>query len=123
MFEVLAYIFTKSKENRKNYRVIVFSDTPSGLSEEYHHALYDLLLKAKFFDTFIDIIRVGDEKFFSDDVKLKVMTSETQGGVFYANDPKLVPDILNSLLQNKTEFTVILPEEDVRLRQGPDPAV
>ena len=112
LFEVLAYIFTKSKENRKNYRVIVFSDTPSGLSEEYHHALYDLLLKAKFFDTFIDIIRVGDEKFFTDDVKLKVMTSETQGGVFYCNDPKLLQDILNSLLLNKTEFSLILPEED-----------
>ncbi|MBY9004369.1 MAG: VWA domain-containing protein [Candidatus Lokiarchaeota archaeon] len=112
LFEVLAYIFTKSKENRKNYRVIVFSDTPSGLSEEYHHALYDLLLKAKFFDAFIDIIRVGDEKFFTDDVKLKVMTSETKGGVFYCNDPKIFQDILSSLLQNKNEFSVILPEED-----------
>lgn len=112
LFEVLAYIFTKSKENRKNYRVIVLSDTPSGLSEEYHHALYDLLLKAKFFDAFLDIIRVGDEKFFTDDVKLKVMTSETKGGVFYCNDPKLLQDILNSLMQNKNEFSVILPEED-----------
>ncbi|MBY9018641.1 MAG: VWA domain-containing protein [Candidatus Lokiarchaeota archaeon] len=112
LFEVLAYIFTKSKENRKNYRVIVFSDTPSGLPEEYHNALYNLLLKAKYFDAFIDIIRVGDEKFFSDDVKLKVMASETKGGVFYCNDPKLLQDILNSLIQNKTEFSVILPEED-----------
>jgi hypothetical protein len=112
LFEVLAYIFTKSKDKRKNYRVIILSDTPSDLSEEYHHALYDLLLKAKFFDTFIDIIRVGDEKFYSDDVKLKVMTSETKGGVFYCNDPKLLPDILNSLLQNKSEFSVILPEEN-----------
>jgi len=112
LFEVLAYIFTKSKEKRKNYRVIILSDTPSDLSEEYRHALYDLLLKAKFFDTFIDIIRVGDEKFYSDDVKLKVMISETKGGVFYCNDPKLLPDILNSLLQNKSEFSVILPEEN-----------
>ncbi|MHA1192876.1 MAG: hypothetical protein ACTSP9_11345 [Promethearchaeota archaeon] len=112
LFEALAYIFTKSKEKRKNYRVIVFSDTPSGLPEEYHNALYNLLLKTKFFDAFIDIIRVGDEKFFSDDVKLKVMTSETKGGVFYCNDPKLLIDILTSLIQNKTEFSVILPEED-----------
>ncbi|MHA1104836.1 MAG: hypothetical protein ACTSPN_03845 [Promethearchaeota archaeon] len=112
LFEALAYIFTKSKEKRKNYRVIVFSDTPSGLPEEYHNALYNLLLKTKFFDAFIDIIRVGDEKFYSDDVKLKVMTSETKGGVFYCNDPKLLSGILNSLLLNKTEFSVILPEED-----------
>ncbi len=114
LFEVLAYIFTKSKETRKNYRVIVFSDTPSGLPEEYHHALYDLLLKAKYFDAFIDIIRLGEDKFFPDDVKLKVMTSETKGGVFYCEDPKLFQDILNSLLLNKTEFSLILPEEDAQ---------
>ncbi|MHA1671248.1 MAG: hypothetical protein ACTSV5_11835 [Promethearchaeota archaeon] len=112
LFEILAYIFTKSKENRKNYRVIVFSDTPSEFSEVYHHALYDLLLKAKYFDVFIDIIRLGDEKFFADDVKLKVLSSETKGGVFYCNHPKLLQDILNSLIQNKNEFSVILPEED-----------
>jgi hypothetical protein len=112
LFEVLAYIFTKSKEARKNYRVIVISDRPSEHSEEYHYALYDLLLKAKNFNTFIDIIRVGDEKFYSDDVKLKVITSETKGGLLYCNDPKLFPTILESLVQSKTEFLLPHTEEN-----------
>jgi len=59
LFEILAYIFRKSSESRKNYRVIIISDTPSTLSEDYHNALYDLLIKAKNFNAFIDIIRVG----------------------------------------------------------------
>ncbi len=111
LFEVLSYIFLKSREARKNYRVIVISDTPSNLSEEYHNALYDLLLKARYFNTFIDIVRLGDDKFYEDDVKLKVITSETHGGVFYCNEPRLFQDILISLVQNKSEFTVIQPDE------------
>ncbi|TFG24958.1 MAG: VWA domain-containing protein [Promethearchaeota archaeon] len=115
LFELLAYIFKKSQEERKNYRIIIISDTPSGLSEVYHHTLYDLLLKAKNFNTFIDIIRIGDEKFYPDDVKLKVITSETGGGVFYCNDPKLFPNILNSLMQSKTEFSLIRCDGDEKI--------
>jgi hypothetical protein len=111
LFEALSYIFLKSREARKNYRVIVISDTPSTLSEEYHNALYDLLLKARYFNTFIDILRLGEEKFYDDDVKLKVITSETHGGVFYCNEARLFQDILISLVQNKSEFTVIQPDE------------
>ena len=112
LFEVLSYIFRKSREARKNYRVIVISDTPSTLSEEYHNALYDLLIKARNFNTFIDIIRVGDSQFYDDDVKLKVITSETHGGVFYCKEPRLFSNILGSLIQNKAEFTVVQPDED-----------
>ena len=112
LFELLAYIFKRSQEERKNYRIIVLSDTPSGLPETYHHTLYDLLLKAKNFNTFIDIIRIGENKFYDDDVKLKVITSETQGGVFYCSDPKVFPNILNSLVQSKTEFSLVKTEED-----------
>jgi len=111
LFEILAYIFRKSQESRKNYRVIVISDNPSSLSEDYHNALYDLLIKARNFYAFIDIIRVGDNKFYEDDVKLKVISSETHSGVFYCNDPKVFPSILGSLVQNKTEFTVIQPSK------------
>jgi hypothetical protein len=112
LFEILAYIFRKSQESRKNYRVIIISDLPSNLSEDYHNALYDLLIKARNFYAFIDIIRVGDSKFYEDDVKLKVISSETHSGVFYCNDPKLFPNILGSLVQNKTEFNVIKPNEE-----------
>ncbi|MFX1267013.1 MAG: hypothetical protein ACFFAK_03530 [Promethearchaeota archaeon] len=111
LFEILSYVFRKIRTARKNYRVIIISDTPSSLSEEYHNALYDLLLKARKFDTFIDIIRVGDQKFYVDDVKLKVIVSETHGGVFYCDDIKLFQNILGSLIQNKTEFNVIQPDE------------
>jgi hypothetical protein len=112
LFELLAYIFKRSQEERKNYRIIVISDTPSGLPDTYHHTLYDLLLKAKNFNTFIDIIRIGENKFYDDDVKLKVITSETRGGVFYCNDPKIFPNILNSLVQSKSEFSLVKTEED-----------
>ncbi len=112
LFEILAYIFRKSREARKNYRVILISDTPSTLSDDYHNALYDLLIKAKKFDTFIDIIRVGDQKFYNDDVKLKVVTSETHGGVLYCDEEKSFLNILTSLLQSKSEFIVVQPELD-----------
>lgn len=111
LFEILAYIFRKSREARKNYRVIIISDTPSLLSEDYHNALYDLLIKAKKFDVFIDIIRVGNQKFYADDVKLKVVSSETHGGVFYCTEAKLFLNILRSLIQSKSEFIVVQPEE------------
>ncbi|MFW9936136.1 MAG: hypothetical protein ACFFD5_00660 [Candidatus Thorarchaeota archaeon] len=112
LFEILSYVFRKSQKARKNYRIIIISDTPSKLSEDYHTALYDLLIKARRFDTFIDIIRIGDAKFYDDDVKLKVISSETHSGVFYCNDPKLFPNILISLVQSKTEFNVIQPDQD-----------
>jgi len=115
LFEILSYIFKKAQKDRKNYRVIIISDIPSSLSEEYHTALYDLLIKARRFDTFIDIIRVGDQKFYDDDVKLKVITSETHSGVFYCKDTKLFPNIISSLVQSKTEFIIFQPEEDDKL--------
>ena len=112
LFEILAYIFRKSRDARKNYRIIIISDTPSTLSDDYHNALYDLLLKAKKFDTFIDVIRVGDQKFYDDDVKLKVVTSETHGGVLYCNEGKSFLNIITSLMQNRSEFNVVHPESD-----------
>jgi len=110
LFEILAYVFRKSRDARKNYRIIILSDTPSTLSEDYHNALYDLLIKAKKFDTYIDIIRVGNEEFYNDDVKLKVVTSETHGGVLYCKDAKSLINILISLVQSKSEFSVVQPD-------------
>lgn len=111
LYEILAYIFRTSRKVRKNYRVIIVSDTPSKLSEDYYNALYDLLLKAKKFSTFIDIIRVGDEQFYEDDVKLKVISSETFGGMLYCQNEKLLQNILGSLIQNKSEFKVLKRDE------------
>lgn len=111
LYEILAYIFRKNREARKNYRIIIVSDTPSKLSEDYYNALYDLLIKAKKFSAFIDIIRVGDEKFYEDDVKLKVISSETHGGTFYCPNEKLLPNVLGSLIQNKKEFKIIKSDD------------
>ena len=115
LYEILAYIFRKSRKARKDYRVIIISDTPSKLSEDYYNALYDLLIKAKKFSAFIDIIRVGENKFYEDDVKLKIISSETHGGTFYCPSEKLLQNILGSLVQNKREFKIIKAqdEEDV----------
>ncbi|MCK4380634.1 MAG: hypothetical protein KAW51_05790, partial [Candidatus Lokiarchaeota archaeon] len=49
----------------------------------------------------------GDEKFYEDDVKLKVISSETHGGTFYCPNEKHLQNILGSLIQNKKEFKVI----------------
>ncbi len=111
LYEILAYIFRNSRKARKNYRVIIISDAPSKLSEDYYNALYDLILKAKKFSAFIDIIRVGDEKFYEDDVKLKVISSEARGGMFYCQNEKLLQNILGSLVQNKNEFKILKREE------------
>jgi hypothetical protein len=107
LYEILAYIFRRSKDARKNYRIIIISDSPSKLSEDYYNALYDLLIKAKKFSAFIDIIRVGNKKFYEDDVKLKIISSETHGGMFYCQDEKLLLNILGSLTQNKKEFKIL----------------
>ena len=115
LYEILAYIFRKSREVRKNYRVIIISDSPSKLSDDYYNALYDLLIKAKKFLTFIDIIRVGEEKFYEDDVKLKVVSSETYGGTFYCPNEKHLQNILGSLTQNKKEFKVLKTEDTDRI--------
>jgi len=115
LYEILAYIFRKSREARKNYRVIIISDTPSKLADDYYNALYDLLIKAKKFSAFIDIIRVGKEQFYEDDVKLKVISSETFGGMFYCTDEKLLQNIIGSLVQNKNEFKVLKSAENEKV--------
>ncbi|MBY9005294.1 MAG: hypothetical protein KGD63_00890 [Candidatus Lokiarchaeota archaeon] len=110
LYETLAHIFKRSRTYPKIYRIIVISDTPSTQSEDYHTALYNLVLKAKNFHTFIDIIRIGEDKFYEDDVKLKVITSETFGGTLYCNDSKQFPNYLNSLIRSKSEFNLIQSE-------------
>ena len=114
LFEILSYIFRKSREVKKVYRVIVVSDTPSIKSEEYHSALYNLIMKSKNLDflTIIDIIRVGEHIQYEDEVKIKVITSETEGGFFLCNDTQQFKDVLSSLIKNKREFNIIRPDEE-----------
>jgi hypothetical protein len=106
LFEILSYVFCESRNNKKVYRIIVISDTPSTRQEEYHQALYDLIVKLKNFSTIIDIIRVGDNESYDDDIKLKVISSETHGGTFYCQKMRFY-DVFGSLVKNKTEFNIV----------------
>ena len=106
LFEILSYIFSESRQKKKSYRIIVISDTPSTRQEEYHQALYDLIVKLKNFSTIIDIIRVGDNESYDDDIKLKVISSETHGGTFYCQKTRFY-DVFGSLVKNKQEFNIV----------------
>lgn len=116
LFEILSYIFRKSTDINRIYRIIIFSDTPSNRSDEYHQAVYDLIIKSKKFSTFIDIIRVGEAEHYDDDVKIKVITSTTFGGTFYC-DKKSFNYVLSSLVKSKQEFNVIKVEKEEVLEE------
>ncbi|MFX1275633.1 MAG: hypothetical protein ACFFBP_11640 [Promethearchaeota archaeon] len=113
LFEIFSYIFWKSRAAKKSYRIVIISDKPSELPEDYYNAVYGLILKAKKFSTFIDIIRIGKDTDYPDTVKLKIIASETQGGVFYCQDDKHFFSVLGSLIQNKEDFKVIKEEDEV----------
>jgi len=106
LYYILAYIFKKSRTKPQVYRVIVLSDRASSQTNEYHTALYNLVLKCKNFSAFIDIIRVGDKKFYEDDVKLKIIASETFGGVLYCRDDKELKTYLSSLTESRKEYSI-----------------
>ena len=116
LFEILSYIFRKSREVKKIYQVIILSDTPSKRSDEYQQAVYDLITKSKKFLTFIDIVRVGEAEYYEDDVKIKVITSETLGGTFHCNINQF-SDVLGSLVKSKQEFNIIKPEKEQVLEE------
>jgi len=112
LYEILAHIFSRSRKGSKIYQVIVFSDSVSKLSDEYHTALYNLILKAKNFSTTINIIRLGEDKFYEDDVKLKVITSETLGATLYCNNRKNIDTYLQSLVKSKEDINILKSEAD-----------
>ena len=113
LFEILAYIFNKIREKPMIYRVIIISDEPRNLSDDYYNALYDLIIKAKTLNNiFIDIIRMGEKRLYDDDIKLKVITSETRGGAFYCSDSNHFLNILGSLVKSKEEMNVIKGEQE-----------
>ncbi|MFW9898954.1 MAG: hypothetical protein ACFFDO_06805 [Candidatus Thorarchaeota archaeon] len=116
LFEILSYVFRKSREVKKIYQVIILSDTPSKRSDEYQQAVYDLITKSKKFLTFIDIIRVGEAEYYEDDVKIEVITSETLGGTFHCNSNQF-SDVLGCLVKSKQEFNIIKPEKEQVLEE------
>ncbi|TFF89348.1 MAG: hypothetical protein EU548_07620 [Promethearchaeota archaeon] len=103
LFYIFSHIAETVRKKSKFNRVIVLSDTPSDLSEEYQEALFNLVAKIKYFPTFIDIIRITeeDQRFFKDDVKLNILASDTKGGIFYVSDRKELKNIFKKLVKNK----------------------
>ncbi len=103
LFYIFSYVAETVRKTSKKNRIIVLSDTPSDLAEEYQDALFNLVSKIRSFPTFIDIIRVASEgdRFFKDDVKLNILASDTKGGIFYVKDKKEFDSILKKLVKSK----------------------
>lgn len=103
LFYIFSYIAETVRKKSKYNRIIIITDTPSDLSEDYQDALFNLVSKIKNFPTFIDIIRVSgiSDRFFSDDVKLNMLSSDTKGGIFYIKDKKEFSEVIKKLVKTK----------------------
>ncbi|WP_457559660.1 hypothetical protein [Candidatus Harpocratesius sp.] len=102
LFYCLSFLAQKAAQKAGNYRVIVISDSPSQKSSEYAEALMELVETVKNFPTFIDIIRIGGNERYSDDVKLRIISTLTSGGLFYAQNEKEFLSKFVALAKNKT---------------------
>ncbi len=109
-FIVFQSVAQKSTERAGEFRVIVVTDKPSNKAAEYQEALFNLVNTVCFFPTYIDIIRVGTERFYSDDVKLRIITSTTNGGLFYVSESKHLTQILQGLTKSKRFSALNQPE-------------
>ncbi len=103
LFYIFSYIAESIKKKSRHNRIIIITDTPSDLSEDYTEALFGLVSKIKVIPTFIDIIRVSEkeERFFKDDVKLNILSSDTNGGIFYLSEKKDFLSIIKKLTKTK----------------------
>ncbi|MFX1557049.1 MAG: zinc ribbon domain-containing protein [Promethearchaeota archaeon] len=108
LFYCFSYIAETVRKKSKQNRIIVITDTPSDLSEEYTEALFNLVSKIKNFPTFIDIIRISDksERFFKDDVKLNILASDTNGEIFYVHEKKDFASIIKKLIIVKQDLEI-----------------
>ncbi len=102
LFYCLSFLAEKASKKAGNFRIIVLSDTPSNKSSEYAEALMGLVETVRNFPTFIDIIRIGESDLYPDDVKLRIISTITSGGLFYAKDYKEFHSTFIGLAKNKT---------------------
>ncbi len=85
-------------------RMIVISDGPTeGSNADLVNALMDLLDTIKHFPVYIDIIRVGDERVYPDDVKLRMIAEMANGKVYYAVKDESFKDIMEILVSGTPE--------------------
>ena len=121
LFYIFSFIAETVRKKSKFNRIILITDTPSDLSEGYQEALFNLVSKIKNFPTFIDVIRVSDkdERFFSDDVKLNMLASDTKGGIFYIKDKKEFLNVIKKLVRTK-QFVSTFESQPDRIKISKD---
>ncbi len=114
LFYIFSYIAETVRKKSRHNRIIIITDTPSDLSEDYTEALFGLVSKIKVIPTFIDIIRVSEkeERFFRDDVKLNILASDTNGGMYYLSEKKDFITILKNLIKSKQEVKELEEQPD-----------
>lgn len=117
LFYIFSYIAETIKKKSKYNRIIIITDTPSDLSEDYTEALFNLVSKIKAFPTFIDIIRVSEkeERFFKDDVKLNILASDTKGGIFYIHARGDFMPTIKKLVKSK-QIVSIFENQHARIK-------
>jgi hypothetical protein len=114
LFYLFSYISETIRKKSNQFRIIIITDTPSDLNDAYQEALFNLVSKIKFFPTFIDVIRVAEEgkRFFSDDVKLNILASDTKGGIFYIHDKKELYNLIDRLVKRKELVNTISEQQE-----------
>jgi uncharacterized Zn finger protein (UPF0148 family) len=114
LFYIFSYIADAVRKKSRQNRIVVITDTPSDLSEDYTEALFGLVSKIKGIPTFIDIIRVSEkeERFFRDDVKLNILANDTKGGMFYLSEKKDFFTIIKNMAKSKEILNLIEQESD-----------
>jgi rubrerythrin len=117
LFYIFSYIAEMIRKKAKNYRIIVISDTPTDISEDYANALFNLVSKIKNFPTFIDIIRISPKniKLFIDDVKLNILVNDTKGHIYYIYDKKEFERVMENLIEMKTNGAPINKLEKIKI--------
>ncbi|NVM44323.1 MAG: hypothetical protein HWN79_05350 [Candidatus Lokiarchaeota archaeon] len=114
LFYIFSYIAETVRKKSRHNRIIIITDTPSDLSEDYTEALFGLVSKIKVIPTFIDIIRVSEkeERFFRDDVKLNILASDTNGAMFYLSEKKDFITIIKNLIKSKQQVKALEEQPD-----------
>lgn len=118
LFYCLSQISEVATKQSAEHRVIVISDLPSNKSDDYQTALIELVKTVRFLPTYIDIIRLGEERFYSDDVKLRIITNHSNGGLFYCEDLKTLESVLLALTKSKRLAILNQPEGNIYIDEG-----
>lgn len=114
LFYILSDITENIRRQSKIFRIIILSDTPSKLSEDYQRILFDIVSKVKYFPTYMEIIRLSKEekRFFRDEVKLNILVSDTNGDIFQVKNKKELKSIFNQLINPKGIVNTFINKQD-----------